>query len=86
MKNNFINNNGVNLLHTQNKKTKVESQIEELKRQEQVIITKLWSWETKQKKVEQLTDYLEEVNRFSTEYLTEAVAKAKKEKKQWSEP
>jgi len=32
--------------------------------------------------VEQLTDYLEEVNRFSTEYLTEAVAKAKKEKKQ----
>ena len=37
MKNNFINNNGVNLLHTKNKKTKVEDQIEKLKQQEQEI-------------------------------------------------
>jgi len=41
MKNNFLNNNGVSLLHTKNKKTKVESQIEELKNQEQAIITEL---------------------------------------------
>jgi len=44
MKNNFINNNGVNLLHMSKKpfkKTKVESQIELLKQQEQEIITEL---------------------------------------------
>jgi hypothetical protein len=43
MKNNFLNNNGVNLLHTKNKKTKVESQIEALKQQKQVIISELSS-------------------------------------------
>jgi len=51
MKNNFINNNGATLLHTKNKKTKVEiqsivvdqSQIEELKNQAQAIITELSS-------------------------------------------
>jgi len=38
MNNKFINNNGVNLLNTsKNKKTKVESQIELLKNQEQVL-------------------------------------------------
>jgi len=37
MKNNFINNNGATLLNTKNKKTKVESLIEELKKQEQAI-------------------------------------------------
>jgi len=45
MNNKFINNNGVNLLNTKNKKTKVEirsivvdqSLIEELKQQEQAI-------------------------------------------------
>ena len=37
MKNIFINNNGATLLNTQNKKTKVESQIELLKKQEQAI-------------------------------------------------
>jgi len=49
MKNNFINNNGATLLHTKNKKTKVEiqsiivdqSQIELLKQKEQKIITEL---------------------------------------------
>jgi hypothetical protein len=42
MNNKFINKDGVNLLHTsKNKKTKVESQIEMLKQQEQEIITKL---------------------------------------------
>jgi len=41
MKNNFINNNGTTLLHTKNKKTKVESQIELLKQKEQKIITEL---------------------------------------------
>ena len=48
MNNKFINNNGVNLLHTQNKKTKVEVQIEKLKKQEQEILKELSSWETKQ--------------------------------------
>jgi hypothetical protein len=37
MKNNFINNNGATLLNTQNKKTKVENQIEKLKQQKQAI-------------------------------------------------
>ena len=37
MKNIFINNNGATLLNTQNKKTKVESQSEELKNQAQAI-------------------------------------------------
>ena len=38
MNNKFINNNGVNLLNTsKNKKTKVESLIEELKQQKQAI-------------------------------------------------
>jgi len=38
MKNNFLNNNGVNLHNTsKNKKTKVESLIEELKQKEQAI-------------------------------------------------
>jgi len=37
MNNNFINNNGATLLHAKNKKTKVESQIELLKQQEQAI-------------------------------------------------
>jgi len=42
MKNNFINNNGANLLHTKkNPKTKVESQIEKLKNQEQEISKEL---------------------------------------------
>ena len=81
MNNKFINNNGVNLLHTQNKKTKVEIQIEELKQQEQAINKELWGWETKQKKAEQLIGCLEEVNQFSTKYLAEAVDQAKKEKK-----
>ena len=62
------------------KKTKVESQIEALKNQEQAINKELWSWETKQKKVDRLLNYLDEVNKFSTKYLAEAV-KAKKEKK-----
>jgi hypothetical protein len=44
MNNKFINNNGVNLLNiSKNKKTKVESQIELLKQQEQEIISELCS-------------------------------------------
>jgi len=73
MKNNFINNNGATLLHTKNKKTKVEIRIEELKQKEQEINKELWNWETKQKKAERLTNYLEEVNRFSTNHLAEMV-------------
>ncbi|WP_322632036.1 hypothetical protein [endosymbiont DhMRE of Dentiscutata heterogama] len=79
MNNKFINNNGVNLLNT-SKKTKVESQIEELKKQEQEIIIELSSWETKQQKAKQLAGYLDEVNIFSTKHLAEAVDQAKKEK------
>jgi len=42
MKNNFLNNNGVSLHNTKKSpKTKVESQIEMLKQQEQVIIAEL---------------------------------------------
>jgi len=86
MKNNFLNNNGVNLHNTKkNPKTKVESQIEMLKQQEQAIITELNSWETKNKKAERLTNYLDEVNQFSTKYLVEAVKKAKRGKKRWLE-
>ena len=78
MNNKFINNNGVNLLNiSKNKKTKVESQIEKLKQQEQEIISELSSWETKSKKAERLASYLAEVNRFSTKYLAEAVEKEK---------
>ena len=74
MNNKFINNNGVNLPNiSKNKKTKVESQIEMLKQQEQEIISELSSWETKTKKAERLTNYLEEVNRFSTNHLAEMV-------------
>ena len=76
MNNKFINNNGVNLL-SKNKKTKVESQIEKLKQQEQEIISELSSWETKQKKADRLLNYLEEVERFSTKLLAEAVEKEK---------
>jgi hypothetical protein len=43
MKNNFINNNGAILPNTKNKKTKVESQIELLKQQEQEITQELES-------------------------------------------
>jgi len=44
MKNNFINNNGATLLNiSKNKKNNVESLIEELKNQEQEMITELSS-------------------------------------------
>jgi hypothetical protein len=43
MNNKFINYNGAILRHTKNKKTKVENLIEELKNQEQAIITELAS-------------------------------------------
>ena len=86
MKNIFINNNGATLLNiSKNKKNNVESLIEELKNQEQEMITELSSWETKQQKSEQLIGYLDEVKRFSTKYLAEAVDQAKKGKK-WLEP
>jgi len=39
----------------------VESQIEELKNQEQAIITELDSWQAKQKKAERLVNYFYEV-------------------------
>ena len=81
MNNKFINYHGETLQNTKNKKTKVEIQIEELKKQKQAIITELWSWEIKQKKAEQLIDYLDEVNEFSTKYLAEAI-KAEEKKKE----
>jgi len=43
MNNKFINYHGETLLHTKNKKTKVESQIELLKQKEQEMITELSS-------------------------------------------
>ncbi|KLL05458.1 MAG: hypothetical protein MRERV_1c156 [Mycoplasmataceae bacterium RV_VA103A] len=78
MKNIFINNNGVNLLNT-SKKTKVESQIEKLKQQEQTINKELWSWETKQKKAKQLIGYLKEANEFSTKHLSEGKKENKRQ-------
>jgi len=41
MNNKFINYHGETLQNTKNKKTKVEIQIEELKKQKQAIITEL---------------------------------------------
>jgi len=76
MNNKFINN-GANLLNTKNKKTKVESQIEVLKRQEQEILKELNSCEIKNKKVDKFLNYLSEVARFSTKLLTEAVEQEK---------
>ena len=86
MKNNFINNNGAILHNTKkNPKTKVESQIEMLKQQEQAINKELWSWEIKHKKAERLTNYLDEINQFSTKYLAEAIKteKAKENCDDW---
>ena len=86
MNNKFINNNGVNLLNiSKNKKTKVENQIEKLKQQEQEILKELSSWETKQKKADKLINYLDEVDRFSTKLLAEAVEveKAKANHDDW---
>ena len=80
MKNNFINNNGVNLLHTSKKpvkKTKVESQIEKLKQQEQAIITELDWWESKNKNLDDLLANLAEVEKFSTDFLAEVVNQEK---------
>ena len=74
MKNNFINNNGENLLNTKkNPKTKVESQIDSLKQQEQAILKDLLRAEVNYKKADELLSYLSEVDRFSTKFLTEAV-------------
>ena len=78
MNNKFINNNGVNLLqNSKNKKTKVESQIEVLQLQEQVIIKDLVIAETKSKKVAKLLGYLSEVDKFSTAFLAEVVEQEK---------
>lgn len=77
MNNKLINYNGETLLNTKNKKTKVESQIELLKQQEQEIVSELSSWEIKSKKAERLASYLYEVERFSTKFLAEAVEKEK---------
>ena len=76
MNNKFINN-GVNLLNTKNKKTKVESQIEVLRLQEQEILKELNIWEIKNKKADKLLSYLSEVERFSTRFLAEAVEQEK---------
>jgi DNA-binding transcriptional regulator/RsmH inhibitor MraZ len=73
MKNNFINNNGANLLNTKNKKTKIENRIAELKQQEQAITQELESWEIKDKKVYELLTYLAEIEKFGTTFLAEAV-------------
>ena len=67
------------------KKTKVEiqsivvdqSQIEELKNQEQAIITELDWWETKDKNLDELLANLAEVEKFSTEFLAEVVNQKK---------
>ncbi|KLL04437.1 MAG: hypothetical protein MRERV_22c027 [Mycoplasmataceae bacterium RV_VA103A] len=56
-----------------------QSQIELLKQQEQEISKELWSWETKQKKAEQLIGYLKEVNEFSTKYLAESKKENKRQ-------
>ena len=59
------------------KKTKVESQIELLKQQEQEIITELGWWETKNKNLDDLLANLAEVEKFSAEFLAEVVNQEK---------
>jgi len=56
-----------------------------LKQQEQAINKELWSWEIKHKKAERLTNYLDEINQFSTKYLAEAIKpeKAKENRDDW---
>ena len=85
MNNKFTNYNGETLQNTKNKKTKVESRIDLLKQQEQEILKELSSWEVKHKKVERLTNYLDEINQFSTKFLAEAIKteKAKENRDDW---
>lgn len=73
MNNKFINNNGVNLRHTKNKKTKVESQVEILKQQEQAISEQLKDYEVKQKKVNNLMNALRISERVGGNFLNELV-------------
>jgi hypothetical protein len=82
MNNKFINNNGENLLHTKNKKTKVESQIEILKQQEQAISEQLSNFVTKQKKVNNLMNALRISEGFGNKFLNELVESEKSLQKQ----
>lgn len=78
MKNFIINNNGEN--PTNNiKKTKVESQIELLKKQEQVIIKDLSIAQIKEKKANKFLNHLSEVECFSADYLKGLVAVEKEQ-------
>lgn len=75
MKNSLIDNKGFSLPHE--KKTKLESQIAELKSQEQPIIKELKTWQIKAKKANNLANCLETADKFATKFLFEAVESEK---------
>ena len=58
-------------------KTKLESQIEALKSQEQQIIKQLKLWQSKLKKAHNLANCLETADKFASKFLTEAVESEK---------
>jgi hypothetical protein len=83
MKNSFIDNKGHSLPNE--KKTKLEKQIAELKTQEQQITKQLKLWESKLKKANNLANCLETAEKFATKFLTEAVEseKSKEQPDNW---
>jgi len=74
MKNIVIDNSGVSVSPN---KTKLESQIEALKSQEEQIIKQLKTWQTKAKKANNLANCLIMADKFATKFLTEAVESEK---------
>jgi hypothetical protein len=77
MKNSLIDNQGLSLPHE--KKTKLESQIGQLKSQERQISQQLKLWESKLKKAHNLANCLEATDKFASQFLT---AKIESEKAQ----
>ena len=77
MKNIVINNQEVQVPQNKSLKTKLESQIEALKSQEQQIIQQLKLWQTKAKKANNLANCLTATDKFASKFLTEAVESEK---------
>ncbi|CAI2180942.1 664_t:CDS:2 [Funneliformis geosporum] len=77
MKNIVIDNQGVQFPPNKTKKTHLEVQIAELQQQEQQISQQLKSWQAKVKKANNLANCLAAANKFSQQFLTEAIEKEK---------
>lgn len=75
MKNSLIDNQGFSLPYE--KKTKLESQIEVLRTQEQQILKQLKIWESKLKKANNLANCLATTDKFATKFLNEALESEK---------